>query len=125
MFHRLCADIIRGYTTLDEETQQRNIAAWRPVVVDVVEGYTGFPREAFDKYIETFYPLGVDLLSRDLNSEIRLALQALLRRVGECRLGMPPVTPLDGLPLSPRGSISHGYFGNGQHRRSRGRSIKS
>ncbi|EEP81399.1 conserved hypothetical protein [Uncinocarpus reesii 1704] len=77
----LCADIIRGYVKLDEETQQRNISAWRPVVVDVVEGYTGFPRETFDKYIETFYPLGVELLSRDLNSEIRLALQSLLRRV--------------------------------------------
>ncbi|QVM05478.1 guanine nucleotide exchange protein for ADP-robosylation factor [Coccidioides posadasii str. Silveira] len=118
----LCADIIRGYVKLDEETQQRNIAAWRPVVVDVVEGYTGFPRETFDKHVETFYPLGVELLSRDLNSEVRLALQSLFRRVGECRLGMRPVSPVEA-PMSPRGSVSHSYFGNG-HRRSRGRSIK-
>ncbi|WEW57031.1 guanine nucleotide exchange protein for ADP-robosylation factor [Emydomyces testavorans] len=106
----LCADIIRGYTILDEETQQRNIAAWRPVVVDVVEGYTGFPRETFDKHIETFYPLCVDLLSRDLNSEIRLALQSLLRRVGECRLGMRPVSPPEA-PVNPlRGSVPLGIW---------------
>ncbi|EHL01556.1 putative protein transport protein SEC7 [Glarea lozoyensis 74030] len=48
----LCADIIRGFTLLEEESQQRNIIAWRPVVVDVMEGYTNFPREGFEKYIE-------------------------------------------------------------------------
>ena len=84
-----------------------------------MEGYTTFPLEAFEKYIETFYPLAVDLLSRDLNSETRLALQGLLRRVGECRLGMPPVTPLD-TPVSPRSSFSQQNF-NGAGRRSRGR----
>jgi brefeldin A-inhibited guanine nucleotide-exchange protein len=93
----LCADIIRGFTQLEEDTQQRNIIAWRPVVVDVMEGYTNFPREGFEKYIEVFYPLGVDLLNRDLGVEVRLALQGLLRRVGEVKLGLPetkrPVTP--------------------------------
>ncbi len=43
----LCRDIIRGYIVLDEESQHRNIVAWRPVVVDVLEGYAAFPREAF------------------------------------------------------------------------------
>jgi brefeldin A-inhibited guanine nucleotide-exchange protein len=93
----LCADIIRGFTQLEEESQQRNIIAWRPVVVDVMEGYTNFPREGFEKYIEVFYPLSVDLLNRDLGVEVRLALQGLLRRVGEVKLGLPetkqPVTP--------------------------------
>jgi brefeldin A-inhibited guanine nucleotide-exchange protein len=85
----LCADIIRGFTELEEESQQRNIIAWRPVVVDVMEGYTNFPREGFEKYIEVFYPLCVDLLSRDMGVEIRLALQGMLRRVGEVKLGFP------------------------------------
>jgi brefeldin A-inhibited guanine nucleotide-exchange protein len=85
----LCADIIRGFTQLEEESQQRNIIAWRPVVVDVMEGYTNFPREGFEKYIEVFYPLCVDLLSRDMGVEIRLALQGMLRRVGEVKLGLP------------------------------------
>jgi brefeldin A-inhibited guanine nucleotide-exchange protein len=94
----LCADIIRGFTELEEDSQQRNIIAWRPVVVDVMEGYTNFPQEGFMKYIEVFYPLGVDLLSRDMGVEVRMALQAMLRRVGEVRLGLemrppPPSSP--------------------------------
>ncbi|KAL9114508.1 MAG: hypothetical protein Q9227_001589 [Pyrenula ochraceoflavens] len=96
----LCADIIRSYVSLDEETQQRNIIAWRPVVVDVLDGYTHFRRDSFDKYIETFYPLGIELLSRDLGSEVRMALQGLLRRIGEVRLGMPP-TPVVGVGNTP------------------------
>ncbi|KAI2082552.1 guanine nucleotide exchange protein for ADP-robosylation factor [Ophidiomyces ophidiicola] len=91
----LCADIIQGYNTLDEETQQRNISAWRPVVVDVVEGYTGFARDTFDKHIETFYPLCVELLSRDVNTEIRLALQVLLRRMPD------PAIDAAAAPLPP------------------------
>lgn len=102
---RLCADIIRSFVRLDEESQHRNIVAWRPVVVDVIDGYNNFPQDGFDKHIETFYPLGVELLSRDLNPEIRVALQALLRRVGEVRLGVAPSNPLDA-PISPRSSIS-------------------
>ncbi|KAK0883539.1 guanine nucleotide exchange protein for ADP-robosylation factor, partial [Friedmanniomyces endolithicus] len=34
----LCSDIVASYIALDEETQQRNIVTWRPVVVDVLEG---------------------------------------------------------------------------------------
>ncbi|KAI9833940.1 MAG: hypothetical protein M1819_003449 [Sarea resinae] len=101
----LCADIISGYIQLDEETQQRNIVAWRPVVVDVMEGYTNFPREGFEKHIETFYPLAVDLLGRDLGMEVRVALQGLLRRVGEVKIGMPPAQMLT--PTSPRSLGSH------------------
>lgn len=102
---RLCADIIRSFVRLDEESQHRNIVAWRPVVVDVIDGYNNFPQDGFDKHIETFYPLGVELLSRDLNPEIRVALQGLLRRIGEVRLGVAPSNPLDA-PISPRSSVS-------------------
>ncbi|KAH6718021.1 hypothetical protein DL95DRAFT_333020 [Leptodontidium sp. 2 PMI_412] len=105
----LCADIIRGFTLLEEESQQRNIIAWRPVVVDVLEGYTNFPRGDFEKYIETFYPLGVDLLNRDLGAEVRMALQGLLRRVGEIKLGLPeraeiPSSPTNSMTPTRRGS---------------------
>lgn len=98
----LCADIIRSYTLLDEETQTRNIAAWRPVVVDVMEGYTNFPRESFDKHIETFYPLAVALLERDIGTDTRAVLWGLLRRVGEVRLGLSELmaTP-SATPTSP------------------------
>src|SRR3984885_14614243 len=85
----LCADIIRSYTLLDEETQQRNIVAWRPVVIDVLEGYTNFPRESFDKHIDTFYPLAVGLLEKEIGSDLRNALWGMFRRVGEVKFNMP------------------------------------
>ncbi|KAJ5232109.1 hypothetical protein N7468_005065 [Penicillium chermesinum] len=92
----LCADIIRSFVRLDEETQHRNIVAWRPVVL---------PQDGFEKHIETFYPLVVELLSRDLNPEIRVSMQGLLRRIGEVRLGVAPPNPLDA-PISPGSSVS-------------------
>lgn len=117
----LCADIIRGYAQLDEESQQRNIIAWRPVVVDVMEGYVTFPEEGFVKHLETFYPLAVDLLNRDLGNDIRQSLQNLLRRVGEVKLGLPHV-PRAEEAISPDGSIRSGYgFGRRMSRRSSGK----
>ncbi|KAG9240854.1 hypothetical protein BJ878DRAFT_570682 [Calycina marina] len=87
----LCADIIRAFAQLEEESQQRNILAWRPVVVDVLDGYTNFPIEGFEKYVEVFYPLSIELLNRDTGVEVRLALQNLLRRVGEVKLGVSAI----------------------------------
>ena len=115
--YRLCADIIRSFNQLDE-SQPRNIEAWRPVVVDVMEGYVNFPREDFERHIDTFYPLGVDLLNREMGQELRPALQALFRRIGEVRMGMAPSsTPLQ-TPTSPK-SVSSAYFST--RRGSRGR----
>lgn len=116
--YRLCADIIRSYVLLNEETQHRNIAAWRPVVVDVMEGYNNFPRDDFEKHINTFYSLAVDLLNRELGTEIRLALQNFLRRVGEIRMGMSPIQARSQTPTSPRSTSATFQFGR---RTSRGR----
>ncbi|KAH8595996.1 hypothetical protein B0O99DRAFT_510628 [Bisporella sp. PMI_857] len=100
----LCADIIRAFTQLEEESQQRNIIAWRPVVVDVLDGYTNFPIEGFEKHVEVFYPLGVELLNREPGAEVRVALQNLLRRVGEVKLGIPAIARSEapGSPLTER-----------------------
>ncbi|KAK4163366.1 hypothetical protein QBC43DRAFT_301317 [Cladorrhinum sp. PSN259] len=84
----LCQDIVRGYIALDEESQHRNIVAWRPVVVDVLEGFAGFPLDAFKKHIENFYPLIVELLGKELGADLRGALLLALRRVGEVGLGI-------------------------------------
>lgn len=92
-----------------DESQPRNIEAWRPVVVDVMEGYTNFPCEGFEKHIDTFYPLAVELLGREMGLDIRLGLQALLRRIGEVRFGMAPVQTSAQTPTSPR-STSSTYF---------------
>lgn len=81
-------------------------------MVDVMEGYTNFPREGFEKHVETFYPLAVELLNRDLGTDIRLALQGLLRRVGEVRMGIAPAqTPVQ-TPTSPRSGASAYPFGS-------------
>jgi brefeldin A-inhibited guanine nucleotide-exchange protein len=111
----LCADIIRGFVMLEEESQQRNIIAWRPVVVDVIEGYTNFPREGFEKYIEVFYPLGVELLGREMGAEVRGVLMGMLRRVGEVKLGIEgmQVGRRPSTPGSPS-SIQTGYLFGGR-----------
>lgn len=88
----LCKDIIGGYVALEEESQHRNIVAWRPVVVDVLEGYAGFPEHAFKAHIPNFYPLVVELLGKELNGELRSALLLVLRRVGEVGLGIEGLT---------------------------------
>ncbi|KAB5523831.1 hypothetical protein GE09DRAFT_1293293 [Coniochaeta sp. 2T2.1] len=88
----LCKDIIGGYIALEEESQHRNIVAWRPVVVDVLQGYSAFPQEAFAAHIPSFYPPVVELLGKQLNDDLRRALLPLLRRVGEVGLGIEGMT---------------------------------
>ncbi|KAK4034779.1 hypothetical protein C8A01DRAFT_38768 [Parachaetomium inaequale] len=106
----LCRDIIRGYSGLDEESQHRNIVAWRPVVVDVLEGYAAFPREAFAAHIQSFYPLVVELLGKDLGQELRAALLLVLRRVGEVGLGIEGM----GVVVGGAGNGNGGAAGDGR-----------
>ncbi|KAI5457139.1 hypothetical protein BGZ63DRAFT_428558 [Mariannaea sp. PMI_226] len=99
----LCKDIIIGYSSLEEESQHRNIMAWRPVVVDVLEGFATFPEDAFKLHIDDFYPLAIDLLAKDLTSDLRNALQVVLRRVGEVGLG---IEGLSRVPERRRDSVA-------------------
>lgn len=108
----LCVDIVSSYVELDEETQQRNIVTWRPVVVDVLEGYTGFPQREFEKHVVTFAPLVVGLLNRDMGSELQRAVQSLLQRIFEVRLGVPAVDMPLPVPMSPRASVFGGRRGS-------------
>lgn len=102
----LCEDIIASYIELDEETQQRNIVTWRPVVVTVLDGYASFPSTEFDKNVHIFAPLVVGLLGTDLAPDVQRSVQALVMRIFEMKLGiekvplMPPITA-----RSPRGSF--------------------
>ncbi|KAI3319534.1 Sec7-domain-containing protein [Xylariaceae sp. AK1471] len=84
----LCKDVIKGYLALEEESQQRNIAAWRPVVVEVLEGYSTWPEAEFGKHVRAFYPLVVGLLGKEVSTDLRTALLGVLRRVGEVGLGI-------------------------------------
>ncbi|EME85342.1 uncharacterized protein MYCFIDRAFT_42664 [Pseudocercospora fijiensis CIRAD86] len=100
----LCTDIIASYISLDEETQQRNIVTWRPVVIDVLEGYVAFPDAEFEKHVEVFSPLAVGLMNRDMGPELQRAVQGLWQRVCEVRLGLrldEALLPVQ-TPSSPR-----------------------
>lgn len=102
----LCSDIVASYISLDEETQQRNIVTWRPVVIDVLQGYTSFPDPEFAKHVEIFAPLAVGLMNREMGPELQRAVQELWQRVCEVKLGLertsdvPPQTP-----TSPRATV--------------------
>lgn len=84
----LCQDILASYIALDEETQQRNMVTWRPVVIDVLEGYVAFRDEEFGKHVKTFSPLAVGLMNREMGPELQRAVQGLWRRVCETQLGI-------------------------------------
>jgi brefeldin A-inhibited guanine nucleotide-exchange protein len=84
----LCADIVSSYVELDEETQQRNIVTWRPVVVDVLEGYTAFHANDFERHAVTFTPLAVGLMDREMGPELQRAVQGLWARVTEIKFGI-------------------------------------
>ncbi|KAK5135689.1 hypothetical protein LTR08_004990 [Meristemomyces frigidus] len=102
----LCSDIIASYISLDEETQQRNIVTWRPVVIDVLQGYTSFADAEFGKHVETFAPLAVGLMNRDMGSELQRVVQELWQRVCEVKLGIErmPDAPT-AIPTSPRATV--------------------
>ncbi|GAO17369.1 uncharacterized protein UV8b_00196 [Ustilaginoidea virens] len=92
----LCKDIIQGYSALAEESQQRNIMAWRPVVVDVLEGFASFPDDVFRSHMRACYPLAINLLTKDLGQDLRAALLVVLRRVGEVGFGIEGMGKGDG-----------------------------
>ncbi|OCK83523.1 hypothetical protein K432DRAFT_379456 [Lepidopterella palustris CBS 459.81] len=116
----LCEDIVISYIELDEETQQRNIVTWRPVVVTVLDGYTGFPQAEFEKHVEVFAPLVVGLLGTEMAPDVQRAVQALVMRVFETKLGTERVQLMTPIARSPRASFS-GVGAMGQRRGSRGR----
>ncbi|KAK8081090.1 hypothetical protein PG997_008908 [Apiospora hydei] len=88
----LCKDVIKGYLALEEESQQRNIVAWRPVVVDVLEGYSVWPEKEFEEHLRAFYPLVVELLGKEVSPDLRGALLMVLRRIGEVALRIEGMT---------------------------------
>jgi brefeldin A-inhibited guanine nucleotide-exchange protein len=84
----LCQDIVASYIGLDEETQQRNMVTWRPVVIDVLEGYVAFRDEEFAKHVKIFAPLAVGLMRGEMGVELQRAVQGVFARVCENQLGI-------------------------------------
>lgn len=104
----LCKDVVRGYLALEEESQHRNIVAWRPVVVDVLEGYAAWPEKEVRDHIEGFYPLVVELLAKDISPDLRGALLAVLRRVGEVGLGIESLAATNAAAAAGSGGAGAG-----------------
>ncbi|KAK6436703.1 guanine nucleotide exchange protein for ADP-robosylation factor [Oleoguttula sp. CCFEE 5521] len=98
----LCSDILASYIALDDETQQRNIVTWRPVVVDVLEGYVAFADGEFGKHVSVFAPLCVGLMGREMGGELQRGVMGVWKRVCETRLGVDPET-WDGMGLAKEG----------------------
>lgn len=102
----LCQDILLSYVGLDEETQQRNMVTWRPVVVDVLEGYVAFGEAEFAKHVKIFAPLAVGLMNREMGPELQRAVQGVWRRVCECQLALPREELRDLVGAGAKGSGS-------------------
>lgn len=101
----LCVDIIVSFIQLKEETQQRNIVTWRPVVIDVIEGYAGFPHDGFEKHASTFAPLLPPLMNREMGMELQRTVQVLTFRFLELHYQMPPLDVPPETPMSPRETV--------------------
>ncbi|ODV89409.1 hypothetical protein CANCADRAFT_139370 [Tortispora caseinolytica NRRL Y-17796] len=75
--------VVQGFVSLDEETQQRNIAAWSPVVISLLKSVAEFPDDKFKPHVEKFYNLSMIMLERDVSADSRLAVRLVLLRVGK------------------------------------------
>ncbi|KAL5116172.1 guanine nucleotide exchange protein for ADP-robosylation factor [Pleosporales sp. CAS-2024a] len=102
----LCSDILASYIDLDEETQQRNIVTWRPVVVTVLDGFASFPDSEFDRNLQIFAPLVIGLLGTEMSGDVQRSVQALVLRIFERKLGMEA----NGVKMLGKGVESRGNF---------------
>ncbi|QSL64414.1 hypothetical protein MERGE_001715 [Pneumocystis wakefieldiae] len=76
-------EIISVYCSLDIESQLRNIQLWKPIIVENLNSFIKFEDTDFVKYIKDFYQFGLDILGKDgIDGELRIALEALFRRIG-------------------------------------------
>ncbi|KAJ3219454.1 guanine nucleotide exchange protein for ADP-robosylation factor [Clydaea vesicula] len=78
----LSFDILCHYNSLEPETKQRNVTAWRPVVVTILNALVDFDDEQFKINMPIFYEQVINLLLQEVNSEIRLVMHSLLSRTG-------------------------------------------
>ncbi|QIX00855.1 hypothetical protein AMS68_006372 [Peltaster fructicola] len=109
----LCTDIIASYIVLEEDTQQRNIVTWRPVVIDVLEGFNAFANAEFGKHVHAFAPLAVGLMSRDMGVELQRVVQSFWERVCEVKLGIERMPEMPAQPpTSPRATVFGGRRGS-------------
>ncbi|KAI5949000.1 SEC7 [Candida theae] len=80
--HALCVSIVENYLKFDETNQQRNISTWKPVVIEIYEGYVELDDDDFKKYGPVMYRLVLELMSKNMASDLRVAIRVFLARIG-------------------------------------------
>lgn len=80
---RTCESLLKDFTRLDE-SNSRNVAAWKPVICDIYRAYNSFPREEFVLHLDIFYVQAVEILGMDnVDVELRRCLEAFYKRIGD------------------------------------------
>jgi brefeldin A-inhibited guanine nucleotide-exchange protein len=74
---------LNNYNKFDADAKQRNVAAWRPVIVAILSAMTKFNEQQFQKHIESFYCPVIRLLFHEMPQDIRLATYQVLQRTGK------------------------------------------
>jgi brefeldin A-inhibited guanine nucleotide-exchange protein len=79
----LCLEILSNYNKFDADAKQRNVAAWRPVIVAILTAIMKFNENQFQKHIEFFYSPVIRLLFHEMPQDIRLGTYQVLQRAGK------------------------------------------
>ncbi len=80
---RLSLDILKQYNSFENDTKQRNISAWRPVVVVILNSFAKFDDQQFKKQLEKFYAPVIQLLLHEMPQDIRIATFTILQKCGK------------------------------------------
>ncbi|CAR24166.1 Arf family guanine nucleotide exchange factor SEC7 [Lachancea thermotolerans CBS 6340] len=78
--------VVQKYVSLDDRSTERDINAWRPVVVEILQGYYEFDDSDFKENCPVMYELAMQILDKSVPTDLRLAIKDFLTRVGELYL---------------------------------------
>lgn len=79
----LCNVITERFAQFDEVNQLKNITLWKKVIIEIYQVYVELDDDDFINYSPYMYNLTMKLLSRQLSSDLRLAIKSFLVRFGE------------------------------------------
>lgn len=79
----LCSSIVGRYCEFDDANQQKSIITWRPVITEIYEGYVEMDDADFAQYSPDLYRKTLRLFDRNMNGDLRRALQMFMTRVGD------------------------------------------
>lgn len=79
----LCISIVESYSAFDEANQQKSISTWKPVIIEIFQGYVELDEGDFTKYAPEMFRLTLRLFDRNMNPDLRRAVQMFMTRVGD------------------------------------------